>query len=119
MAITLQDVLAFIRRDDLGAGARQQIVETLNAQLRAKRREAKRGLYPRMRVQFTSTRTGRVVFGRIDKVNRVNVDLTEEGNGMKWRVSPNLLKQVDAAGKPVTDDEFSEEEEAALTLTQD
>lgn len=106
MAITLQEVLDYIRRPDIGAGARQQIVEALNAQTRAKRAEAKRGLFPGMRVQFYSNRSFRNVFGKISKVNRINVDLVEEGTGTRWRVSPQLLKPVDASGKPVAEDEF-------------
>jgi len=106
MAITLKEVLDFIRNPDLDRDTRQSIIDALNAQTRAKRAEAKRGLRPGMRVQFYSNRSFRNVFGRISKVNRVNVDLVEEGTGTRWRVSPQLLKPVDAQGKPVEEDEF-------------
>lgn len=106
MSTTLHEVLEFIRDPNLPPGQRSLIIDALNAQVREKRREAKRGLFPGMRVQFYSNRSFRNVFGRITKVNRVNVDLVEEGTGTRWRVSPQLLKPVDAAGQPVQEDEF-------------
>jgi len=106
MATNLQDVLEFIRRPDLGAGARSQIVEALNAQVRAKRREAKAGLYPGQKVTFFSNRSFKQVTGTIRKVNRVNVDLTEDGTGMRWRVSPQLLKPASGPSRDVVGDEF-------------
>ena len=106
MSTTLHEVLEFIRDPNLPPGQRSLIIDALNAQVREKRREAKRGLFPGMRVQFFNNRTGLNVFGRITKVNRVNVDLTEEVTHLKWRVSPQLLKPVNAAGQPVQEDEF-------------
>jgi hypothetical protein len=94
MAATLKDVLDFIRNPELDRNDRLLIVEALNSQVRAKRAQAKQGLHRGMRVEFYSNRAFKNVIGRIQKVNRVNVDLIEEGTGMQWRVSPGLLKPV-------------------------
>lgn len=91
--ITLRDVLTFIRNPSLDPNDRMLIVESLNAQARAKRAQAKSGLYRGQTVTFFSSRTGTTVRGKITKVNRVNVDLTDEF-GARWRVSPQLLKPV-------------------------
>ena len=91
MAVTLQDVLAFIRNPALDLDDRQAVVDALNQQQRARRVAAKRGLYPGQKVTWYSTRMGRQVTGHITKVNRVNCDVTEECNRMRWRVSPQLL----------------------------
>jgi hypothetical protein len=107
MATTLHEVLEFIRGLDLHSHERSTVIATLNTQVRAKRSEAKRGLYPGQRVTFFSNRSYKTVVGVITKVNRVNVDLREEGTGMKWRVSPQLLKPVVGPGdNDVASDEF-------------
>ena len=94
MATTLNDVLTFIINSSLSREDHNQIIEALNFQARTKRAEARQGLRAGMKVTFVSTRTGRHVVGVIQKVNRVNIDVIEEGNGIKWRVSPGLLKPV-------------------------
>ena len=91
MAATLQDVLDFIRNPALDLDDRQALVDALNQQQRARRSQARQGLYEGMRVTWYSTRSGRQVTGRITKVNRVNCDVMEEISGVKWRVSPQLL----------------------------
>jgi len=91
MATTLQDVLSFIRNPELDLDDRQAIVDTLNRQQRDRRADAKAGLRRGMKVSWFSNRVGRQVTGHITKVNRVNCDVTEDGNMMKWRVSPQLL----------------------------
>ncbi len=105
MASTFQDVLEFIR-NNMTSAQRTVIVETLNYQARSKRAEAKQGLRSGMKVSFYSTRSYREVTGVIHKVNRVNVDVVEDGTGTKWRVSPGLLKPVVTSKAPATGDEF-------------
>ena len=103
--VTLSDVLAFIRSPEFTSADHTAVVHAVNNRAKAKRSEAKQGLYAGQRVTFYSTRSFRNVTGRIDKINRVNVDLTEEGTGVKWRCSPGLLKPastVDAAGGAVS-----------------
>jgi hypothetical protein len=90
---TLSDVLQFIRNPNLDPTHRTLIVEALNAQVRARRAQAKAGLYAGLQVQFFSNRTGCTVTGTIKKVNRVNVDLVDTF-GTRWRVSPQLLRAV-------------------------
>lgn len=92
--ITVADVLRFIRGPHLDPSDRQLIIDALNAQARQSRARAKDGLRAGMKVTFLSTRTGKAVTGTIKKVNRVNVDLVEEGTGLRWRVSPQLLKKA-------------------------
>lgn len=90
--VTIHDVLDFINDPNLDAIDRRRIITALNEQVKSKRREAKRGLYVGQRVTFFSNSAYRNVAAVIDKVNRVNIDLTEEGTGVKWRVSPQLIK---------------------------
>lgn len=90
--VTIYDVLDFVQDPDLDPDHHRRIVEALNRRVKAKRQEAKAGLRPGMRVTWFSTRSFRQVVGRIEKVNRVNVDVLEEGTGVKWRCSPGLLK---------------------------
>ena len=44
------------------------------------------------RVSFFSKKKGPVI-GTVDKVNRVNIMVREDGNLLTWRVSPVLLKK--------------------------
>jgi len=91
MAVTLQDVLAFIRNPALDLDDRQAVVDALNQQQRARRSAAKRGLYQGQKVSWYSTRSGRQVTGVIKKVNRVNCDVWDDVQKVTWRVSPQLL----------------------------
>lgn len=90
----LKDVLDFIRNPQLDASDRSLIVEALNSQVRMKRAQAKAGFRPGQQVTFYSTRSFKTVTGTIRKINRVNIDLIENGTGIRWRVSPQLLKAV-------------------------
>lgn len=91
---TLKDVLDFIRNPQLDASDRSLIVEALNLQVRMKRAQAKAGFRPGQTVTFYSNRSFKNVTGVIRKINRVNIDLIENGTGTRWRVSPQLLKAV-------------------------
>lgn len=44
------------------------------------------------RVSFFSKKKGPVI-GTVDKVNRVNIMVREDGNLLTWRVSPTHLKK--------------------------
>lgn len=90
--VTIHDVLDFINDPDLSADNRRKIIDALNSQSKMKRREARAGLYEGQRVTWWSSRNYRNVTGRIDKINRVNIDVIEEGTGVRWRCSPQLLK---------------------------
>jgi hypothetical protein len=92
--INLRDVLQFIRNPQLDPNDRTLIVEALNAQVRAKRAQAKAGFRAGQKVSFYSSRSFKYVTGTIRKINRVNIDLIEDGCGTRWRVSPQLLKPV-------------------------
>ena len=92
--VILKDVLEFINRPYMTTEERRAIVEAVNTQSRAVRADAKAQLRTGMRVTFLSTRAGREVVGRIVKVNRVNIELVEDGNQMRWRVSPSLVHKV-------------------------
>ena len=94
MAATFKDVIEFIRNPQLSNAERSLIIETLNAQSRLKRAQAKAGFYPGQTVQFYSERHHRTVTATIRKINRVNIDLVETGSLGRWRVSPQLLKAV-------------------------
>lgn len=94
MATTLQDVLKFIRDPKLDLDDRQAIIDALNSQTRARRQAAKAGLRVGMQVTWYSSSTGQQMSGRITKINRVNCDVMEDGNGFPWRISPQLLSPV-------------------------
>lgn len=91
MAATLQDVLDFIRNPALDLDDRQALVDALNQQQRARRSQARQGLYEGKRVTWYSTRQGRQVTGVIKKVNRVNCDVYDDVQKVTWRVPPQLL----------------------------
>ena len=92
MAITLSDVLKFIRDPELDLDDRQAIVDALNQQQQARRSQARQGLYEGKRVTWYSVRQGRQVTGTIKKVNRVNCDVWDDVQKVTWRVSPQLLE---------------------------
>lgn len=109
---TINDVLNYIRSQALGSTERTLIINAINARTHEARAEAKVGLRPGMRVTFYSRREFRTVVGKVAKVNRVNVDIVEEGNGKRWRASPQLVKPISENpgtgdnNKPVDEGEF-------------
>lgn len=93
--VTIHDVLDFINDPDLTLDNRRKIIEAVNRQSKVARSRAKAGFYVGQKVTWFSNRDFRQVVGRIRKVNRVNVDVIEDGSGMRWRCSPQLLKPAD------------------------
>lgn len=62
--------------------------------LKMRRENKAMSFYPGMSVWFYSRKRNRKVEGKVTKVNRQTVAVTENNNGinMVWRVSPELLK---------------------------
>lgn len=58
-------------------------------------KENKRSLWTGDTVKFTSNRTGEVVIGTVQKINRKFVIVRENGNrNLTWRVPANMLETV-------------------------
>ena len=89
--VTLQDVIAFIYSPGLTPADRDAIVNAVNDRGRMFVAQAKAQFRPGQSVQFFSRKSGTLVKGTVAAVNRKNIDVLATG-GMRWRVSPQLLK---------------------------
>jgi hypothetical protein len=89
MSTTLQDVLGFVM-----CSTREQRESIMQAVRYATQRDASHArmeFRPGSTVKFKN-RYGTIVHGIVKKVNRKNIDLVEDGTGMRWRVHPSLLE---------------------------
>ena len=57
-------------------------------------KENKRSMWVGDSVKFTSSRTGQVVLGTVQKVNRKFIVVRERTGNMTWRVPANMLEAV-------------------------
>ena len=58
-------------------------------------KENKRSMWVGDSVKFTSSRTGEVVLGTVQKINRKFIVVRENGNrNLVWRVPANMLEAV-------------------------
>lgn len=57
-------------------------------------KENKRSMWVGDSVKFTSSRTGQVVLGTVQKVNRKFIVVREKTGNMTWRVPANMLEAV-------------------------
>jgi hypothetical protein len=89
--ITIKDVIRFLSENELSSEDHNALVQALNARVKAKRNAIKAQFSVGQLVTFFSVRSGCHETGKITKINRKNIDLTAV-NGVRWRVSPQLLK---------------------------
>lgn len=92
MITTINDVLDYIYSEHMTSDDRQMIVDAVNVARKRLGRQVTRSLGVGSTVTFYSEKRGRTVIGRVDKVNKCTVHLTENDTKIKWRVSPELLK---------------------------
>jgi hypothetical protein len=95
--ITLAQVLNFVGRATVED--RRHIVEALNGARDREIRNAVRSLDIHDHVEFID-KYGRVVQGRITKINGKTVQLKADKTGAMWKVSPQLVRHV-----PITDED--------------
>lgn len=96
---TCSDVIAFIMSDRCYPGDRARIIEALNESRREKIADASDNFRRGQKVHFHNTRTGQVVTGVVQKVNRMTVNLKDNFGGL-WRVSPTLLEHLPTQAMP-------------------
>jgi hypothetical protein len=92
--LTLNDVMDFIMKSDkFDPQAERQVVLALKLRRESSRASARNKFVYGQPVQFTS-RTGQMIKGTVTKVNRVTIHVL--ANGVRWRVSPELLQKAEA-----------------------
>ena len=69
----------------------REVIAALNELAKQRQRRAASQFHVGSRVMWDSTRTGRPIHGRVTKINRKNIDVTDDV-GNRWRVSPSLLR---------------------------
>lgn len=89
MATTFQDVISFLRNNELTSDEHNSLVCLINERIKAKKRNAMRGIEVGDRVTFTD-RWGITVKGVVKRRGRGNFHVMEE-SGKMWRVSATLV----------------------------
>lgn len=93
MAQSFASILAAINSSNLTIDEARELSRALNAAVTRLQHDAKRELRIGQTVSFR-TRDGGIVYGTVKRFLTKNVEIIDNGTGMRWRVSPSLVKPM-------------------------
>ena len=92
---TINDINQTIIRGDFTNEQLDSIVMAIKFARNTIAKQNKRSMWVGDSVKFTSSRSGEVVLGTVQKINRKFIVVRENGNrNLTWRVPANMLEAV-------------------------